>query len=122
MPQHPFDFTGQWRQVSEEMMAGSEEWRLHHTKATLQEIEAAVDARLAELRVRLLQDVALISQATDVSQASRLDRPICPHCGAVVEPRGPRERQVITHQGKMLRLMRSHVVCPTCQVGFFPFG
>jgi hypothetical protein len=96
MPQRPVDFAGRWRPVSEEMMAGIEEWRLHHPTAALQESEAAVDARLAELRGRMRQDVALTSQATDVSQARRVDRPLCPHCGAVVEPRGPRERQVTT--------------------------
>jgi hypothetical protein len=35
-------------------MAGIEEWRLHHRQATLQETEAAVAARLAELRTRML--------------------------------------------------------------------
>jgi hypothetical protein len=103
-------------------MAGIEEWRLQHPKATLREIEAAVDARLAELRARMLQDVALASQAADVSQARAQDRPKGPHCGTLVEPRGPRERQVTTHHGKTLRLRRRYVMCPTCQVGFFPPG
>jgi endogenous inhibitor of DNA gyrase (YacG/DUF329 family) len=101
-------------------LAAIQEWRLQNPKATLQEIEAAVDARLAGLRTRMLQDVALASQAADVSQASAQDRPKCPHCGTPVEPRGPRERQMITHQSKTLRLRRSSVVCPTCQGGFFP--
>jgi DNA-directed RNA polymerase subunit RPC12/RpoP len=106
--------------LSEEIMAGIEEWRVHHPKATLREIETAVDERLAELRARMLQDVALASQAADVSEAQPQDRPVCPHCGRVVEPRGPRERQVTTHQGKTVRLRRSYVRCPACQVGFFP--
>lgn len=120
MPPTPFDFMACWRELSEEIMAGIQEWRLQHPKAPLQEIEAAVDARLAELRARMLQDVALSSQAAEVSQASAPDRPVCPHCGTLVEPRGPRERQLTTHQGKTLRLQRSYVRCPTCQVGFFP--
>jgi hypothetical protein len=41
------DFAIHWRALSEEIMAGIEEWRLHHPKATLREIEAAVDERLA---------------------------------------------------------------------------
>jgi hypothetical protein len=116
----PFDFAARWRQVSEEIMAGIEEWRLQHPKATLQEIEAAVDARLAKLRTRMLQDVALPSQVADVSQGRRSDRPICPHCGTPVEPRGPRERRVMTHQGKTLHLRRSYVVCPDLSGRFFP--
>jgi hypothetical protein len=103
-------------------MAGIEEWCVQHPQATLQEIEAAVDAHLAEWRARMLADVALASEATDVSQMDRSARPVCPHCGTVVESRGWRERQVTTHQAKTLRLTRSYVVCPTCQVGFFPPG
>lgn len=115
-----FDCSARWRQVSEEVIAGIQEWRQQHPQATLQEIESAVDARLAELRVRMLQDAAMASPSTDVTQMHGPDRPRCPHCGAAVEPRGPRERQVTTHQGTRLRLRRSYVVCPTCQVGFFP--
>jgi hypothetical protein len=40
-----------WREVSDEMMVGIGEWWLQHPKATLQEIEAVVDARLPESRV-----------------------------------------------------------------------
>ncbi|HEX9871088.1 MAG TPA: hypothetical protein VGC99_21325 [Candidatus Tectomicrobia bacterium] len=120
MPPRQFDFAARWREVSEEIMAGIEEWRMHHPQATLREIEASVDERLAELRVRMLQDVALASQTADVSHTTGQDRPVCPHCGTPVEPRGPCERQVTTHQGKTLRLRRSYVRCPACQVGFFP--
>jgi hypothetical protein len=101
-------------------MAGIEEWRLHHPKAPLREMEAAIDERLAELRARMRQDVALTSQAADVSQAHGADRPVCPHGGTPLEPRGPRERQVTTHQGQTLRLRRSYTRCPTGQVGLFP--
>jgi formate dehydrogenase maturation protein FdhE len=102
-------------------MAGSQEWRVRHPKATLREIEAAVDERLTELRARMLQDVALASQAADVSQTSAPNRPHCPHCGSSVEPRGPPERQVTTLQGKTLRLRRRYVHCLVCQIGFFPW-
>jgi hypothetical protein len=101
-------------------MAGIQTWRQQHPHATLEEIEAAVDARVAELRMRMLQEAALASQAVDVNQPHGPDRPSCYHCGAPVESRGPRERQVMTDQGQILRLRRSSVVCPTCQVGFSP--
>lgn len=122
MPPSPFDFAGQWRELSEAMMAGIEAWRVQHPQATLQESEAAVDERLADLRTRMLQDVALASSAADLSAMRSQARPVCPQCGPPVEPRGPRERQVMTHQGKPLRLRRSYAVCPTCQVGLFPPG
>lgn len=88
MPPRRFDFAARWRECSEEIMAGIGEWHLHHPKATLREIEAAVDERLAELRARMLQDGALASQAADVSQTPVQDRPVCLHCGTPVEPPG----------------------------------
>jgi hypothetical protein len=120
MPPTLFERVAQWRTLNEEIMAAIQEWRLQHPKATLQEIETAIDARIAELRARMVEDVALASTAANVRQASPSGRPVCPQCGALVEPRGPRERQVRTHQGKTLRWRRSYVQCPACQVGFFP--
>lgn len=122
MPPTPVECLTQWRTLSEEIMAAIQEWRLQHPKATLQEIEVAIDARLAALRARLLEDVALASPVADVSQSGPRERPVCPHCGTLVEARGPRERQVTTQQGQTLRLRRSYVRCPACQVGFFPPG
>ena len=122
MPPTPFDFGTRWRELREEIMAGIAAWRRQPPKATLREIEAAVDARFAELRARMLQDVAWASQAAAGSQAGAQDRPQCPHGGTLVEPRGPRARQVPTPQGKPLRLRRRDVMCPTCQVGVFPPG
>jgi hypothetical protein len=116
----PVECVAQWRVLSEEIIVAIQEWRLQHPKATLQEIEGALEERLAELRARMLEDVALASPAPDVRQARPPARPLCPHCGIPVEPRGLRERQVTTPQGKRLRLRRRSVRCPTCQVGFFP--
>jgi hypothetical protein len=114
------DCESRWRALSEEVIVGIKEWRIQHPKATLQEIEVALDQRLAEFRACVLQDVALASWAADLSQASVQERPVCPTCGGPVEPRGPRERHLTTHQGHTLTLERSYAVCPTCQVGFFP--
>ena len=40
MPATPFEFVACWRELREKIAVGIEEWRLHHPKATLQEIEA----------------------------------------------------------------------------------
>ena len=53
------DRKGQWRALSEEAIVGIKERRIQHPKATLQEIEAAVDERLAQLCTHILQDVAM---------------------------------------------------------------
>ncbi len=88
MPPIPFDFVARWREFSEEIIAGIQGWRLQHPKASLWEIEAAIDECLAELRARMLQDVALASQAADVSQASAPDRPACPPAAVRSSPVG----------------------------------
>ncbi len=41
------DFDSLWHKLSEEVMSGMKEWRLRHPKATLSEIEDALDERLS---------------------------------------------------------------------------
>jgi hypothetical protein len=120
MPLSPFDFAGRWRELSEAIMVGIEEWRLQHPQATLWEMEAAGDAHLADLRTQMLQDVALASQAAERSRVHAQARPRCPQGETPVEARGPRARQVRPHQGQTWRLRRSDAVGPACQVGLFP--
>jgi len=103
-------------------MAGSQAWCLQAPKATLRAREAAREAREAELRARMRAEVALASQAADVRQPRALARPLCPHGGSPVAPRGPRERQVTTPQGHTLRRRRRDGRCPACQAGFCPPG
>jgi hypothetical protein len=47
MPPTSVEFATRWRGLRGEIMAGVETWRPHHPKASLEEIEAAVDERLA---------------------------------------------------------------------------
>jgi hypothetical protein len=60
------------------------------------EIDAALDERLARVRARMLQDVALASAATDVSTLPVEERPCCPECGHVLEAQGQEERTLRT--------------------------
>lgn len=109
-----------WHQLSEEVLSGMKEWRLQHPRATFREIEQALDERLARLRARMLQDAALLSRATDVSAVGETERPLCPHCGVRMEPRGQRQRDLTTHFEQTIELKRSYTVCPQCQLGIFP--
>ncbi|CAG0933361.1 hypothetical protein TFLX_03026 [Thermoflexales bacterium] len=116
------DFDALWNQLAYEVMSGMKEWRLQHPKATLREIEAALDERLGRMRARMLEDVALASTAAAVSQMSEAERPTCPACGAVLTARGHTTREVTTHFDQTLRLKRSYTVCPRCGAGLFPPG
>jgi len=116
------DFDTRWHELAEEVMSGMKEWRLQHPKATLREIEAALDARLGQMRARMLQDLALASVAADIQGAQAHDRPLCPQCGRVLESRGQHRRVLTTQHNQPLELERSYGICPTCGEGFFPPG
>jgi hypothetical protein len=110
---------GQWRILSEEVISGMKEWRDQHPKATLREIEEAIDERLNRLRARMLQDAALASSQADWSEAEPEQRPTCAHCGKPLVARGKKQRKLQTQAGQEMTLHRSYGVCPTCEVGLF---
>ena len=116
------DFDARWRALSEEVLSGMKEWRMQHPRATLSEMEAALDERLARQRAQMLEDMALASEAADLSQVPMEGRPTCPHCGKPLGARGKEERHLQTVGHQELTLKRSYGVCPTCRVGFFPSG
>ena len=116
------DFDARWHELAEEVMSGMKEWRLQHPKATLREIEAALDERLGQMRVRLLRDLALASEVANLQAAQQRDRPRCPPCGRVLEARGQQRRVLTTQHNQPLALERSYAVCPGCGQGVFPPG
>jgi ribosomal protein S27AE len=111
-----------WREPSEEVVSGMAEWRVQHPKATLQEIETALDEHLGRLRARMLEDAALASQATDLRDTEMVDRPRCPKCGAAMKHQSWEKRDLLTHHGHTVALERSYALCPTCGEAFFPPG
>ena len=111
-----------WQQEAAAILSGFKEWRLRHPRATLSEIEAALDERLARLRVRLLEDAALASAATDLRALPAEDRPRCPGCGQVMQLRGPAARHLTTTYEQLLTLRRHYAVCPACDEAVFAPG
>src|SRR5713101_3707236 len=90
----------QWQRLSEEVISGMKEWRDQHPKATLREIEEALDERLGRMRARMLQDVALTSPQADWKQADPQERPTCPQCETSLQARGKKKRHVQTQGGQ----------------------
>jgi hypothetical protein len=111
-----------WGVDAESVWTGLADWRAAHPKATLNEIEAALDERLNRVRARVLADLALASSASDVAGASTEERPRCERCGDELQARGPSERRLLTQGGAELRLRRTYATCPTCGDGAFPPG
>jgi len=111
-----------WRQLSEEVLVGFREWRDQHPKATLTEIETALDERWAKARARFVADAALASAAADLTAGEAAQRPVCPDCGGKLRAHGRAKRELTTLHNQTIRLERSQAECPTCQRWFFPPG
>jgi ribosomal protein S27AE len=111
-----------WHTMTEEVLSALAEWRVQHPRATLRDIEQAVDERLAGVRARMVQDMALRSTQRDVGALPAAERPVCPHCGVVLEARGKQTRRLTTSHNREIRLDRSYAVCPRCGGGLFPPG
>lgn len=109
-----------WRELSAEAMSGMAEWRKQHPKASLREIERALDERLLKLRAQVLEDAAQLSEMRVWSESEEL--PICPDCKQALEFRLRGKRELQTQGGHSIRLEREYGLCPNCGQGFFPPG
>ena len=116
------EFEEQWRGAVEGVLASMKQWRREHPRATLEELETEVDARLAPVRAELLQHLALHSGSTHWQHAPPEARPRCPECQAPLQSRGKGVRRLRTSGDQALVLERSYGVCPQCGRGFFPSG
>lgn len=116
------DLDARWHAWSDEVITQMKEWRLQHPRATFQEIETALDERLARLRARMLEDAALVSRTADLTTIPEEERLVCPHCGTRLELRGHPTRELLTNHDQTIELKRSYAVCPHCQWGVFPPG
>ncbi len=111
-----------WPVTAADVFTGLADGRAAHPRATLQEIERTLDERLALLRVRMLEDLALASKHADVQALPVEERPSCPACGTRVEARGAKTRRLTTTYERQITLTRSYAVCPSCGTGLFPPG
>jgi hypothetical protein len=107
-----------WSTLSDEVLSSMDDWRTQHPKATLREIETELDARLAGLRARMLEDLALRSPAANGQDPDQ--PPVCSVCGTPLVRRGRHTRHLKTQGGQTLALTRSYARCPTCKRGLFP--
>jgi YgiT-type zinc finger domain-containing protein len=114
------DFDRKWEKLAEEVLSGMKEWRIQHPRATWKEIEEALDQRLHRMRARMLEDMALASEAASLQEEGARAR--CPQCGEPLVSRGKRKRGLQTNGGEEIVLERSYGVCPRCGVGIFPPG
>jgi hypothetical protein len=114
------DFDKNWSKLSGEVLSELKEWRIQHPKATLKEIERAVDERLGRMRARLMEDRALASNATALNKGAARAKSKCPECGIALKAGGKHRRRLTTNYDQSIELLRSYGQCPNCKVSFFP--
>jgi YgiT-type zinc finger domain-containing protein len=98
--------------VERELLAVLSTWQADHPKATLSELEAALDQHLDALRASVLSTAA--NGCETVTS--------CPACGQPLTQRGTHSRTLLTRGGEGLTLERSYLTCPACGDGLFPPG
>jgi ribosomal protein S27AE len=116
------DFDRRWNELADEVISGMAEWRVQHPKASLRQIETALDERLGRMRARMLHDLALTSVAADWEQAPEAEHPQCPKCGQRLQRESKHTRHLQTQGGQDLALERRYGTCPACGAGLFPPG
>lgn len=115
----PEDLQASWEEQGEEVFAAVAQWRAAHPKATLAEIEQAVDEQMNRLRARMIEQSAQASTAAGSEASQGL---VCEQCGQPLQARGRAKRRWQTQGGQQVEVERSYVTCPQCGGGFFPPG
>src|SRR5215218_9514751 len=90
------------------------------SKATLPAIEHELDTRWARVRARMLEDLALVSAATNWAATPADQQPTCPDCGQPLHLRGADTRTLQTQGGEALTLERHYGSCPALWCWAFP--
>lgn len=109
-----------WTTATDAVVAQIAAWRRDHSRATLSEIEDAVDEQLARLRQHLVEERIQAHSLADEAQSP--ERRVCPGCGGALRSHGKKPRTLLTKQGGALALHRTYWWCPRCRAGLFPPG
>jgi hypothetical protein len=74
-----------WHEVAPEVLLEMNTWPEEHPTATMQEIEEEVDTRMAQMRARLVEGLAMSSAAAEVGSRASDQPACCPTCGGVLQ-------------------------------------
>jgi YgiT-type zinc finger domain-containing protein len=107
--------------MEDELMQWLQEWWEAHPQASLSEMETALDGRMAEMRVRVLEGALAGGGRGEKSRGAReREEQQCPVCGTEMVRSGRRKRQLKTRGNQELVLERDYMRCPRCGAGIFP--
>lgn len=74
-----------WAELQQKVNQQMLQWRKEHPKATLKEIELALDQQMSLLRAKMLQSLALSTEATTSPSETGAE---CPNCQTRLQSRG----------------------------------
>jgi rubrerythrin len=104
------------KKVPDELADKLSHWRQANPKATLTEIEEAVEAELAKIRKEL---VTTLAQAGEKSDS---ESPHCRQCRRVMVRNGRKKRHLKSKEGQTIQLERPQWRCLECGTTLFPPG
>lgn len=106
----------QKQEMPKEIVDKMRQWRQAHPKATLTEIEEAVEKELAAMRGKLVAEMA------QEEEEGEEETPTCGQCGQEMVRNGRRKRTLKTKEGQTIQLERQQWRCFGCGTTFFPPG
>lgn len=103
-------------EMADELADKLKTWRQANPKATLTEIEEAVEAELAKLRNEWVAELA------EAGEERETEAPPCPQCGQAMVRNGRRKRRLQSKEGQTLQIERQQWRCLGCGTTLFPPG
>ncbi|MDH3360533.1 MAG: hypothetical protein OEL55_06640 [Desulfobulbaceae bacterium] len=104
------------QELADELSRKMRQWQQANPKATLTDIEKAVEAELAQLRKRLVEEMV---QEKGVGMQTA---PECGQCGGKMVKNGRRQRTLQSKEGEAIHLDRQQWRCLSCGATLFPPG
>ena len=98
----------------DELSQKMSQWQQANPLATLTDIEEAVEAELAQLRKRLVEEMVR------EKEAASQEEPDCPQCGERMVKNGRRQRKLKGKEGQTIALERQQWRCLACGATLFP--
>ena len=92
------------------------QWQQTNPQATLTDMEEAVEAELAKLRRKLVEEMI------QEKEAAIQEVPDCPQCGQEMVKNGQRQRSLQSKEGETVQLKRQQWRCLSCETTLFPPG
>ena len=99
----------------EEMDRQLKQWRQKKGKATLTEIEEAIDRELSKVRRAMIEE--MIQEGMKEPEGYT-----CPECGQPMVKNGSKERKLRSKEGEEIKLTRQQMRCLNCEMTLFPPG